>query len=101
MSGKISTSLKDFKPQKNALTYRLFVDYPNDLIDNFMSIESMQKNFYPELGYIQRTNYDSYSWYFRLTPRWFTKLGVKRWHLNHGVHYLQNSFNRQIGKFFK
>ena len=75
---ELSTSFEDFKQTNNALTYRLSVDYPNDLIDNFMAIGSMQRNFNPELGYIYRTNYKSYSWYFRIMPRWFTKYGVKR-----------------------
>jgi len=78
VSAKLSTSTENFTLQKNALTYRIFIDYPNDLIDNYMSIGNMQKNFNPELGYIRRTNYDAYNWYFRLTPRWFTDYGIKR-----------------------
>ncbi len=78
VSGSFTASTEHFKYQKNAITYRAFIDYPNDLIDNFMAVGSMQGNFNPELGYIRRTNYDSYSWYFRLAPRVFTKYGVKR-----------------------
>ncbi len=78
VSARVSTSLTDFKTQKDALTYRLSVDYPNDLIDNFMAVGSMQKDFNPELGYIRRSDYNSYTWYFRISPRWLTKYGVKR-----------------------
>ena len=78
VGAKITISTENFICQNNALTYRVFADYPNDLIDNFMAVSSMQKNFNPELGFIRRTNYNSYSWYFRLTPRLFTKYGVKR-----------------------
>lgn len=78
LSANFSTSGENFKISNNALTYRLFADYPNDLIDNYMSIASMQEGFNPELGYIRRTNYRSYSWYFRLTPRIFTKYGIKK-----------------------
>jgi len=78
VEGKVTTSMENFKTQKNALTYRLSVDYPNDLIDNFMAVGSMQKNFNPELGYIRRTDYDSYSWHLRISPRVLTKYGVKR-----------------------
>ncbi len=77
-TARISTSFENFKSQKNALTYRLSVDYPNDLIDNFMAIGSMQKDFNPELGYIRRTDYNSYSWHLRISPRWFNKYGIKR-----------------------
>jgi hypothetical protein len=78
ISAKISTSTENFRYQKDALTYRFSIDYPNDLIDNFMAFGTMQKGFNPELGYIRRTNYDSYTWSFRLTPRVFNKYGVKR-----------------------
>ncbi len=78
VSGSFSTSTESFKAQENAITYRLYVDYPNDLIDNYMSIATMQKGFNPELGYMRRTDYDSYIWSFRLTPRVFENFGVKR-----------------------
>ena len=78
VGAKFTTSTEDFTIQKNALTYRIYADYPNDLIDNFMAVGSMQKNFNPELGFVRRTNYDSYSWYFRLDPRLLTKYGIKR-----------------------
>lgn len=78
IKGSIATSMQDFKNQSNVLTYRVFIDYPNDLIDNFMAINSMQKDFNPELGYIYRTDYNAYTWYFRIAPRVFQKYGVKR-----------------------
>ncbi len=78
LAAKITTSLENFERQNKAITYRLSCDYPNDLIDNFMAIGMMQENFNPELGYIRRSNYDSYSWYFRLMPRWFNKWGIKK-----------------------
>jgi Domain of unknown function (DUF5916) len=78
VAGKITTALDHFSFQNQALTYRISVDYPNDLIDNFIAIASMQKNFNPALGFIRRTNYNSYTWALRMTPRWFGNLGVKR-----------------------
>ncbi len=78
VTARATTSFEDFKHSKDALTYRLSVDYPNDLIDNFVAVGSMQKNFNPELGYIRRTNYNSYTWNLRIMPRWFTKYGIKR-----------------------
>ncbi len=78
IAGKITISLNHFAFHNQALTYRISVDYPNDLIDNFMAIAGMQKNFNPALGFIRRTNYNSYTWALRMTPRWFGNLGVKR-----------------------
>jgi hypothetical protein len=43
-----------------------------------MAASTMQKNFNPELGYIRRSDYNSYSWGFRVTPRVLTKYGIKR-----------------------
>ncbi len=78
ISARASTSMENFDYQPQAMTYLFYVDYPNDLIDNFMAISSMQENYNADLGYIWRKNYTSYSWYFRIMPRWFTKYGVKR-----------------------
>ncbi|NOY94786.1 MAG: carbohydrate binding family 9 domain-containing protein [Chlorobi bacterium] len=78
VAGKIVASTDNLALQGNALSYRLSIDYPNDLIDNFMAIGGMQKGFNPGLGYLRRTDYDSYSWYFRLTPRVLSKYGIKR-----------------------
>jgi hypothetical protein len=78
ISGSVSASTENFEAQNNALTYRLYLDYPNDLIDNYMAVASMQKGFNPELGYMRRTDYDSYIWNLRITPRVFKKYGVKR-----------------------
>ena len=112
LSGKITTSTEDFSTQRNALTYRLFVDYPNDLIDNYMAVASMQNNFNPELGYIRRTDYNSYSWHLRITPRIFTNYGIKRmlfkpWGLTvyytHSTGELESLYNetRPLGAVFQ
>ncbi|MCF6366505.1 MAG: carbohydrate binding family 9 domain-containing protein [Bacteroidales bacterium] len=78
IGAKLTTSTENFELQEDAFTYRIFSDYPNDLIDNYMAFGTMQRNFNPELGYIRRSDYDSYTWYFRLTPRVFNKYGIKR-----------------------
>ncbi len=78
VEGKITTSADDFKFNNNSLTYRISVDYPNDLIDNFMAIGMMTEDFNPGLGFIRRKNYNSYSWYFRIAPRVLTNWGIKR-----------------------
>ncbi len=78
ISASIAISGEDFKASNNATTYRISTDYPNDLIDNYMGISTMQNGFNPELGYLRRSNYRSYNWYFRITPRVFTNYGVKK-----------------------
>ena len=76
--GNVALCSNDYKLSKNALAYRFFIDYPNDLIDNFMSISSVQEHFNPELGYLRRGNYEAANWTLRITPRWFSSLGVQR-----------------------
>ncbi|NPA44992.1 MAG: carbohydrate binding family 9 domain-containing protein [Chlorobi bacterium] len=78
VGASMAISGEDYSKSDDAMTYRLFLDYPNDLIDNFMSIATMEEGFNPELGYLRRSDYRSYSWYFRLTPRIFTKYGIKK-----------------------
>jgi hypothetical protein len=112
ISGKITTSTEEFSTQKNALTYQVFADYPNDLIDNYMAVASMQKDFNPELGYVRRTDYNSYNWHLRISPRVFTNYGVKRlllkpWgfslYYTHSTGELESFYNetRPLGAVFQ
>jgi hypothetical protein len=51
-----------------AMAYRFFVDYPNDVIDHFIGIRSVQSNFNPEMGFVSRFG-KQISWALSLTPR--------------------------------
>lgn len=74
----IATSSTDGKRMDNSLAWRVYADYPNDLIDNFIGVSSVQGNFFPDLGFLSRTDFDAFSWNLRFTPRWFSKLGVRK-----------------------
>lgn len=50
------------------LAYRFFVDFPNDFIDHFLGIRSVQKNFNPEAGFVSRHG-KQLSWALRIAPR--------------------------------
>jgi len=96
--------------QKN-LAYRFFIDYPNDLIDNYMGIRTVEKNFNPEMGFLRRTNVTVYSWAFRFTPRWLQKFGIRKlvfkpWDFDiyyNGTGMLESYYNeiRPLGFFTK
>ena len=112
VGAKFTTSAENSKLEDNAFTYTIFMDYPNDLIDNFMSIGSTREGFNPELGYIHRTNFDSYRWFLRVAPRMFTNYGIKRmtflpWNFNiyrtHTTGELESITNetRPLGAIFK
>lgn len=98
----VAANTDDGKKKDNSLAWRLYCDYPNDLIDNFIGISSSQKNFSPELGFLSRTNFESFSWNFRFTPRWFKKLGIRKmlfkpWEFSiyrtQSTHELESYFN--------
>ncbi len=78
VTGVATKSFDKGKTGNQAIAYLFFIDYPNDLIDNFIGISSVQANFNPELGFLQRTNFDNLTWNFRYTPRVFTNWGVRK-----------------------
>lgn len=47
---------KDMADSKN-LAYRMVVSYPNDDISTELGLFSVQKNFNPEIGFLERTNF--------------------------------------------
>ena len=78
IGGLISRSFNRNKSDNDAYAWRFFADYPNDLIDNFIGISSVQENYNPELGFLNRKNFDNLSWLFRFTPRWLSSLGIRK-----------------------
>jgi len=54
---------------KNSWAGRIFIDYPNDLIDQFMSYGFLQKNFNPGIGFISRNAIQFASYSLRIGPR--------------------------------
>ncbi|MBA4309128.1 MAG: hypothetical protein C0425_02185 [Chlorobiaceae bacterium] len=49
--------------------FKFYADYPNDLIDQFISYRIINANFNPEMGFISRTGLTNFSYVFRLSPR--------------------------------
>ena len=58
--------------------WRVFIDYPNDLIDHFIGVGSIQQNYNPDLGFLERSNFDNLTWHFYFSPRWLTQWGFRR-----------------------
>jgi hypothetical protein len=112
ISALISRSFDKGKDENGAYSWRFFIDYPNDLIDNFIAIGSIQQNFNPELGFLARKNFDNLTWNMRFNPRWFTKKGIRRMYLKpwafqlyrtHTTGELESFYNetRPLGFFTK
>jgi hypothetical protein len=108
----MSRSFDKDKTGSGAYAWRLYIDYPNDLIDHFIGIGSIQQNYNPELGFLSRKNYNSFTWNMRYYPRWFTKYGIRRMSLKpweftlyktHTTGELESFYNesRPLGFFTK
>ena len=53
----------------NNVAYRVYADFPNDLIEHFIGVRSVQGNFDPQVGFLDRSNFRQYSWDFKIRPR--------------------------------
>ena len=78
IAGLLAESVDNYKTKSNSFAYRVYCDFPNDLIDHYIGISSVQQNFNPELGFLTRENYNALNWHLDLMPRWFKKLGVQQ-----------------------
>lgn len=74
----ITVSSDEGKIKNNSFSYRIYSDYPNDLIDHYISVSSVQQNFNPELGFLSRDNYNAFNWHLYISPRWFNKYKVRK-----------------------
>ena len=54
---------------KNNLTYNIFLNYPNDIVEFDMEFTTVQSNFNPELGYKSRDNYQMFATELQFNPR--------------------------------
>ena len=77
---------------RGTYAWRFFIDYPNDLLDNFMAVGSVQNNYNPELGFLDRKNFTNMTWNCRFYPRWFTKYGIQRMSLNPWVFRIYHTY---------
>ena len=78
IAGLLAGSVDNYKTKSSSLAYRVYCDFPNDLIDHYIGISSAQQNFNPELGFLTRENYNALNWHLDIMPRWFKKLGVQQ-----------------------
>ncbi|MEJ7674470.1 MAG: hypothetical protein WKF59_17680 [Chitinophagaceae bacterium] len=78
IAGLFSGSFDKGINKNDNYAWRFFIDYPNDFIDNFIGISSVQQNYNPELGFLNRKNFDNLTWNFRISPRWFQKWGIRK-----------------------
>ncbi|MEO5581406.1 MAG: DUF5916 domain-containing protein [Saprospiraceae bacterium] len=87
-----SESFDKEKSTDGSYAWRVSIDYPNDLLDNFIAVGSIQNNYNPELGFLDRKNFNNITWNFRFYPRWFTKYGIRRMSLNPWVFRIYRTY---------
>ena len=78
LGGMLFGSYDSGLENRHNIGYRFFVDYPNDLLDIYMSTAYVPENFLPGMGFTFRKNYRNYVSFFRFTPRWLGNLGVRK-----------------------
>ncbi|MBI1968162.1 MAG: carbohydrate binding family 9 domain-containing protein [Gemmatimonadetes bacterium] len=49
--------------------WRMFLDYPNDLMDNFIGYTRVERGFDPALGFVSETGIDLFQGRLQITPR--------------------------------
>ncbi len=54
---------------KNSWAGRIYIDYPNDLINQFMAYTFIQENFNPGIGFVSRTGTKQYNYDLEISPR--------------------------------
>ena len=54
---------------KNSWAGRFYLDYPNDLINQFMAYTFIQENFNPGIGFVSRTGTQEFDYNLDISPR--------------------------------
>ncbi len=54
---------------KNSWAGKFYLDYPNDLIDQYLGYKFVQGNFNPGIGFISRTGIQQFLYQFTFSPR--------------------------------
>lgn len=93
VGGAIAQSYTSDRKNKMNLAHRIFIYYPNDLVDFSAVWDGADENFNPETGFMRRTNYQMFNADLRIKPRpkflpWIQRLVFKPFDFNY---YINNS----------
>ncbi len=66
-----SEYMESFSPDREPqnANWRIYLDYPNDLFDNFVQYAETGKNFNPEMGFVRRKDIRGTYGHIRFAPR--------------------------------
>jgi hypothetical protein len=87
IGGAYAATYTSDRETKSGSAHRLFLSYPNDLIELSASWERAGQDFNPEVGFLSRTGYQLYTARWRINPRpgflpWVQKLQIKPLDIN-------------------
>jgi len=90
IGGAFAATYTSDRAASTGSAHRLFVNYPNDLLDLSASWERTGKDFNPEVGFLSRTSYQLYSAEFKIAPRpkflpWIRQLEFKPLELDYYI----------------
>lgn len=118
IGGAIVQSYTSDRKDKIGFAHRIFLDFPNDMIDFSAIWDRSGANFNPESGFLRRENYQMLMMDLRIKPRpaflpWIQKLVFKpfdfNYYINDRTHELQSlwsefrplGFTTKSGEFFE
>ncbi len=108
IQGYLTGSSNDGKNDHN-LAGRVYVSYPNDLINWYGLYHALDRNFNPGIGFASRVGIKNYIWYLDITPRpnlpYVKKLVFKPFDINYttgmdGTLQTRNDQIRPLGFIF-
>jgi Domain of unknown function (DUF5916)/Carbohydrate family 9 binding domain-like len=82
IGGFIAQSVTKDQLSNGNLSHQIFLSYPNDFIEYDFSYSTVQNNFNPEMGFIDRSNYRHLATELQINPRpecipWINRAEVK------------------------
>jgi len=112
VGGAFAATTTSDRAETTGSAHRLFLSYPNDLVELDASWERVGKDFNPEVGFLSRTSYQVYNVKWRINPRfdflpWVQKLQFKPIELDYYIDDITREMQsvymefRPLGVFFK
>ena len=68
VQGYLAGTVTDGKAD-DTMAGRIYLNYPNDLVSNYMLYHQINPNFNPEVGFVKRTGIKNSIWNMKFTPR--------------------------------
>jgi hypothetical protein len=90
VGGALAATYTSDRVDKTGWAHRLFLSYPNDLVEFGASWERVGRDFNPEVGFLGRPSYQLYSTEFKISPRpkflpWVQRLEFKPLELDYYI----------------